>query len=685
MKNLISVRTLAYVAIIVLFVIGSTYAQPQIGGPYEPDSATVLLMHFDGNFVNESEFSADGIALGSLYFIPNNVEGLGQCLRIDNDSEFDSSYVMVPDTAALDMTGDWTIEGWINVFTFGEGSSDWRWVPRLVIKTGDEVFWRPNYFVEMWGDNRMFSCGYHTADQSAWPQVNTPNNTMEPGIWFHLTFIRNTEKHILLQIVHNADRELIVFATADYNSFEAPPDTPPIVTDQPVHIGFAGGGNDSWLDGFVDEIRISNVVREFPIPPVITNVTRVENQLASISSYEIGANITTLFENEITKAMLHYNIGGNWTEVDLTEVATDSFAVAIPGQPIGTVIRYYVSAEADNGMRAVDPQTAESETPYYYSFGIYEPNTQTIELTFEEGQGNPTDASSYGNIVSMVGNPTYSTDAIEGNYCIYLEGDSSYLEVDSPFLHSKELTLDFWFSADTMIQYTRLINRPIDPENWYQNNYEVRFQPANRITAGSYIEADQRYLVNDLILGALELSLGKWYHVIYEVTDSTAIFEIRDENDEFLGQRAVMIDNPPIQATAPMRIGYAAGRPFYNGRLDNIKLYNYAAAGLVSGVTPIKKSSLPQEIELSQNYPNPFNPATIIRFAIPEQERVTLSIYNLLGKKVITLVDKTMAAGKYDVTWDGTDEAGANIASGIYFYQLKYKDKIKIQKMLLVR
>lgn len=688
MKTLVKLKSVAFITILTIMAFSTISAQPQIGGPYQPDSATVLLMHFDGNYDNESEFSADGIGLGSLYFLPNNVPGLGQCLRIDNDSEFDSSYVIVPDTAALDLTGDWTIEGWINVFTFGEGASDWRWVPRLAIKTGDEVFWRPNYFVEMWGNNRMFSCGYNAAGTDAWPQVNTPNNTMEPGKWYHLTFIRYTAKHILLQVVHDANRELIVYAVADYNDralFDAPPDTPPILTNQPVHIGFAGGGNDSWLDGFVDEIRISNVVREIPIPPAITNVTRMNNQPASVTSYNIGADITTLFGTTVAKATLHYNMRGSWSQIAMTTVAPDSYAASIAAQPLGTVIRFYVAAEDENGLRATNPLNAESTTPAYYSFGVYQPSTKTLELTFEEGQGIPGDKSSYGNIVTLVGNPTYSTDAKHGNYCIYLEGDSSYMEVDSPFLHSIQLTVDFWFNADTMIQYTRIINRPIDPANWYQNNYQVRFQPANRIAAGSYIDAEQRYLVDELVLGTVALSLHKWYHIIYEVTDSSATVRLHNENDVFLAQKTVKIVNPPVQATAPLRIGYAAGRPHYKGRYDDIKIYNYAAAGIIASVKSIEERYLPSGIQLSQNYPNPFNPITVITFTIPDKERVTLSIYNMLGEQVKTLVDKPLAAGKYDIDWDGTDNTGAKVTSGIYFYQLKYKDMVKVQKMSLVR
>jgi len=684
MKLLLKLCSILFVAVWSLALLVPAWAQPQIGGPYEPDSATVVLLHFDGNLINESDLSADAEAHGSLYYIPNNVAGLGQCLRIDNDSETDSSYVTVADTASLDLTGDWTLEGWINVFTFGEGSTDWRWVPRLFIKTGDEVFWRPNYFVEMWGNARMFSCGYHTADQTAWPQVNTPANTMEPGKWYHLTFIRDTSRHILVQAVHNANRELIVFAVEDYNTFEAPPDTPPITTSQPLFIGYAGGGNDSWLDGFVDEIRISNTVRQIAIPPAITNVTEMENQISSVSSYEIGAKIATLFGTDVQKATIHYSIGSTWSEVSMTEVATDSFAAAIPGQPVGTMIRYYISAEDEFGMRSLSPQEAESETPIYYSFGIYEPNTETLHISFEEGTGAALDHSSYGHTVTMVGNPVYSNETVRDNYCVYLEGDSSYLEVDSPFLHSNEMCVELWFAADTMVQYTRLVNRPIAADNWYQNNFEIRFQPNNTISAGSFIPAENVYTVNNLWIDST-LTIGAWYHVIYEVTDSTAIFELRDHNDQFIAQKSIVVKNPPVQATAPMRIGYAAGRALFEGKMDDIKVHNYASAGLISPVHPQRDFNIPKTVKLAQNYPNPFNPTTEIRFAIPNQDKVELVIYNLLGEKVKTLHNDMLAAGNYSIRWDATNEAGHSVASGVYFYELRYQNYNQVKKMLLLR
>ena len=282
----------------------------------------------------------------------------------------------------------------------GFSEDDWRWVPRLVMKPGEETFWLPNYFIEMWGDRRMFSCGYNVQGQYLWPQVNSPDNTLVPGSWFHLTFIRDTSRNILLQITHDANRELVVFNVAEYDPITG---NLPTQTSMPFHIGFGGGGADSWLDGFVDEIRISDVVREVPIPPIITEVTELENQLASVGSYEINANITTLFPSTtVQSATLHYNVGSGWQELPMA-AAGDVYSASISGQPLGSVIKYYLSAVADNGLRAVMPVTAEGEDPFYYSFGVYAPNTQTLDLTFEEGTGTVIDHSDYGQAVTMVG------------------------------------------------------------------------------------------------------------------------------------------------------------------------------------------------------------------------------------------------------------------------------------------
>jgi hypothetical protein len=102
-------------------------------------------------------------------------------------------------------------------------------------------------------------------------------------------------------------------------------------------------------------------------------------------------------------------------------------------------------------------------------------------------------------------------------------------------------------------------------------------------------------------------------------------------------------------------------------------------------VTRVKDGgSVPLAYALSQNYPNPFNPETRISYSLPKNAHVTIEIYNTLGQKVRRLVDENKAAGNYDVLWDGRNDAGNVVATGVYFYQLRTDDAKLTRRMLLL-
>ena len=93
----------------------------------------------------------------------------------------------------------------------------------------------------------------------------------------------------------------------------------------------------------------------------------------------------------------------------------------------------------------------------------------------------------------------------------------------------------------------------------------------------------------------------------------------------------------------------------------------------------------PTEYQLSQNFPNPFNPATTIQFSCPKTGWVRLDVYNILGKRVTTLVDGIHQGGTYDVSWKAVDDHGQPVASGVYIYTLMTNDTRISGKMLLIR
>jgi hypothetical protein len=110
---------------------------------------------------------------------------------------------------------------------------------------------------------------------------------------------------------------------------------------------------------------------------------------------------------------------------------------------------------------------------------------------------------------------------------------------------------------------------------------------------------------------------------------------------------------------------------------------NYEEMGINSVESTYKVA--PSVYALSKNYPNPFNPTTTIDYSIPQAGNVELVIYNTAGQKIRTLINQMQDASFYKVVWDGRDESGQSVASGIYFYRLVAGNFSKIEKMTLIK
>ena len=88
---------------------------------------------------------------------------------------------------------------------------------------------------------------------------------------------------------------------------------------------------------------------------------------------------------------------------------------------------------------------------------------------------------------------------------------------------------------------------------------------------------------------------------------------------------------------------------------------------------------------LEQNYPNPFNPETKVRFALPETGRVKVTVFDMTGRKVTTLVDGVRETGIHSLLWDGKDGFGKPLPSGIFVCRVKFGDRLLTRKMTLIR
>lgn len=224
-----------------------------IGGPYLLDKNTVALLHFDTDLNNRSNLSGNGVGLAQNIVSDATMSPLlGNCYRT-------TSAVTVPHHANLSLTGDWTIEAWVKPTSFNPNGNMY-----ILTKPGDTDSYASNYSLEInpwWGN--VFH-GFYFSDASS--RVGISNYALALNQWYHIAFVRDTKASEVKILVHDKNRTLVSSQTATYTGYTT------FVNTKDVVIG-------SGIDGYIDEVRISNIVRSFTSTPLNSPV---ENKLLSV-------------------------------------------------------------------------------------------------------------------------------------------------------------------------------------------------------------------------------------------------------------------------------------------------------------------------------------------------------------------------------------------------------------------
>lgn len=145
-------------------------------------------------------------------------------------------------------------------------------------------------------------------------------------------------------------------------------------------------------------------------------------------------------------------------------------------------------------------------------------------------------------------------------------------------------------------------------------------------------------------------------------------------------------------ADVPLNLNWTGEAEKYKTKIiafDGSKNYSVTdAQNHLSELTTLSKgneseetvASIPTDFSLLQNYPNPFNPSTVINYSLPENSFVSLKVYDITGKEILTLVNEKKDAGRYEVSFDGS-----NLASGMYFYKIQAGSFSKVMRMVLIK
>lgn len=174
------------------------------------------------------------------------------------------------------------------------------------------------------------------------------------------------------------------------------------------------------------------------------------------------------------------------------------------------------------------------------------------------------------------------------------------------------------------------------------------------------------------------LDSASWTHAAFSVEDSATGFVPKIASVDWDGDT-----NPDFLLAYQ---GVSNSKAFHADSASWSRVFRVVEVDMTTATVEDLAVITPEDYKLKQNYPNPFNPTTTIEFSLPVANNISLTIYNMIGQEVISLVDKSMMdAGSHSVIWNGLDRSGSPVSSGTYIYELKYGNMSKVRQMTFMK
>ena len=415
-------------------------------------------------------------------------------------------------------------------------------------------------------------------------------------------------------------------------------------------------------------------------PPVISNILRDPATPSSSDAVVVTANI--LDDGAVEEVALLYSVdGGAYVEVGMGETILNVFSGSIPTQSENSLVKYYISATDDENFSSISPgDTARSPLFYVVRDGA---------LTIHDIQYNPFGGGNSGyEDMEVTTAGIVTSDSIQyGNYWIQDgRGPWSGLQIND-FLNNP--------SPGDEVQVTGIVN-----ENFGFTRLDA-ISAYTLLGSGNAVPEPRVFSTGDINTDAD--SAEAYESVLVEVRNVVVSDELPDDPSNFGefsvddGSGEIRVDDlsPVFDGNDPMI--------YFNGdtiiSLRGYLLWSFGDYKIVPRDTndverggkfiSVKDEGgiLPEEFILSQNYPNPFNPQTEINYSLPVAGAVRLTIYNLLGQRVATIVNEFQQAGNYRASWNGNNEFGKLLSSGVYLYNLNVDNGkfSETKKMLLLK
>lgn len=394
--------------------------------------------------------------------------------------------------------------------------------------------------------------------------------------------------------------------------------------------------------------------------------------------------VNTAAFTKVYSSIPPYNYEG--VTVDLSSYDSDVWVLIQALSPIGS----------DGWMLRVDdiasPEIYYSEDPILsaverYNFGTTSPAGDTVNLVIR----NTGIADLIIDSLELANGEAYNLDLVDAAFPVTVVQDSIVLfpVVFAPYEDGPAM--------DTLMYYSNYVAGNVDA-NGYGTDHTVLSGLAANAPPGAVNligPADETILIIDG--DNAEGSTGIFWtnSVDPDGTPVEYVLELIFENTGDTLDTAMSVTNFFLQHAEVLEYMEEAGVTQLNISWDVFAEdgFDYSTSSngpwslTIDGglALSVDNNTLPEVFALHNNYPNPFNPITNIRYDIPEASDVRIDIYDLVGKKVKTLVSKQHQPGRYKIQWNATNEFGSAVATGMYIYKIQAKDFVSVKKLLLMK
>ncbi len=453
--------------------------------------------------------------------------------------------------------------------------------------------------------------------------------------------------------------------TINHYAFYGKPQYPIYYLDDLLHEDDDDGNLDNGSPNW-SQICEAFAIHGLDCPAVTEYVTITHTPLGhtidEVNPYTVVADITATGDVVDTNDLwVHYNVtDAGWNSVQMTATGNpDEFSADIPAQDLGNYIDYYISASGVGGAQATHPPEAPYFGTHLFAVGSLE---LVLEDDVESDQGwtlNNGDTATDGLWVrdDPIGseedgepaNPEDDNTPAPGVNCFFTgqgtEGWPAYLDdVDGGCTYLETPTMDF----------SGAIYAEVSVMRWW---YDSADSPHDALTMEASNNGGADWVFVDEVTGMQ----NSW-------TESV-----------------LRLKHAEIPLTSQMRLRFVACDLGEGGTIE-AAIDDITFSVLTADIpTDVASSNVPATFTVHQNSPNPFNPITSIQYEVPSTGPVSIRVFNVTGQLIRTLVDERVEAGTHSVRWDGRDDVGMSVASGLYYYKVNAGTHESVHKMTLLK